>query len=678
MFFAEVNIIYIMDLKISSFYIFRTVKLPAVQKAVVGMSHGRGTRGRGTAGHGRRSSSRTYKSVEKIDVKDEPLSSDPVTITEEEDEDETIIKIIKKPDIKKGRVPKARRGKPFTASAGGDREIRKCSVEIVREDIQKGVKKCNNKKEKPKVVEEENKDKPKVVAEKKQGEQNIVEEKTQDEPKMAAEKTQDEPKIATEKTQDEPKMAADQKQDEPKIVAEKKQGKENTENGKNIVEEEVTQEKLEKNTEQFQLLTVSAYVKDVSDGSLDILSDESKKQQFDKMQDDLEVKKLERDVELVLDSRLRVNSTKERITNLKHILHLLSKYSDDEDEQKKTTMEKETQTERKDNNTNQDKEKEINDNHELKTEEKDIEAKPEYVKDENLPDEHEKKNNVDPEITENKPEEISKSQEVVPKDKEENSKEEEEKPEKTVDPKVQPMTESVEHDTGDTSKEKEKSQEDKNENVVEHEDEDKIKLKHGKNVPLKKRTIIEEPKMEIEKETKEEYVKDEKDKKKEKHVTFDLEEDNKKDNEERSEIQQQVNKALEVVNTLCDKKDKIDEEYEQFPSTQESGEKYCDKLKEKYSVVTEDITDDESEEKKQENDENETEEKRDITDKEIPEDATEKKDKAKDLRKNTEPPEVPEVPEVPDDLVYVESGSDFEDNLVEKWKDFKKGDKLRR
>ena len=38
MFFAEVNIIYIVDLKIFSFYIFRTVKLPAVQKAVVGMS----------------------------------------------------------------------------------------------------------------------------------------------------------------------------------------------------------------------------------------------------------------------------------------------------------------------------------------------------------------------------------------------------------------------------------------------------------------------------------------------------------------------------------------------------------------------------------------------------------------------------------------------------------------
>ena len=34
--------------------------------------------------------------------------------------------------------------------------------------------------------------------------------------------------------------------------------------------------------------------------------------------------------------------------------------------------------------------------------------------------------------------------------------------------------------------------------------------------------------------------------------------------------------------------------------------------------------------------------------------------------------------DLPDDLVYVESGSDFEDNLTEKWKDTKKGTKLRR
>ena len=41
--------------KFSSFYIFRTVKLLAVQKAVGGMSHGHATRGRGTGGSGHRS-----------------------------------------------------------------------------------------------------------------------------------------------------------------------------------------------------------------------------------------------------------------------------------------------------------------------------------------------------------------------------------------------------------------------------------------------------------------------------------------------------------------------------------------------------------------------------------------------------------------------------------------------
>ena len=34
--------------------------------------------------------------------------------------------------------------------------------------------------------------------------------------------------------------------------------------------------------------------------------------------------------------------------------------------------------------------------------------------------------------------------------------------------------------------------------------------------------------------------------------------------------------------------------------------------------------------------------------------------------------------DIPEDLVYIESGSDFEDNLMEKWKDIKKGTKLRR
>ena len=50
-----------------------------------------------------------------------------------------------------------------------------------------------------------------------------------------------------------------------------------------------------------------------------------------------------------------------------------------------------------------------------------------------------------------------------------------------------------------------------------------------------------------------------------------------------------------------DWKEKIDEEYEKCPSTQVSGEKYCEKLKEKYTVMTEDITDDEKEKEKVEN-----------------------------------------------------------------------------
>ena len=51
------------------------------------------------------------------------------------------------------------------------------------------------------------------------------------------------------------------------------------------------------------------------------------------MRNDLEVKKLEQDVEKILVSRLQLKDAKERIKSLKHILHLLSRYSEDGDEE---------------------------------------------------------------------------------------------------------------------------------------------------------------------------------------------------------------------------------------------------------------------------------------------------------------------------------------------------------
>ena len=80
-------------------------------------SHGCCRGGGGGALGYARSSSRTQKQAKEPDVKDEPLSSDPVTITEEEDEDETVINI----KVNQPCIQKARRGKPFKPAGRGIR-----------------------------------------------------------------------------------------------------------------------------------------------------------------------------------------------------------------------------------------------------------------------------------------------------------------------------------------------------------------------------------------------------------------------------------------------------------------------------------------------------------------------------------------------------------------------------
>ena len=94
-------------------------------------SHGHGHgHGHGACGYAR-SSRCTQKQAKEPDVKDEPLFSDPVTITEEEDEDETVIKI----KVNQPCIQKARRGKPFKPAGRGIRkndEVKACLVQLDR------------------------------------------------------------------------------------------------------------------------------------------------------------------------------------------------------------------------------------------------------------------------------------------------------------------------------------------------------------------------------------------------------------------------------------------------------------------------------------------------------------------------------------------------------------------
>ena len=178
------------------------------------MSASRGCgHGCGVHGPGVRSGTRTQKQAKEPDVKDEPLSSDPITITEEEDEDETLIKIKVNQTC---TLQKARRGKLFKPAGRGI-----CMM--------------------------------------------------------------------------------NQKCDEPK--------------------------------KSFKMETVASYIKDIDDVSVIMLTNEEKKKKIEDMCNDLEVKNLEQDVEKILFSRLEVKDAKQRIKSLKHILHLLSRYSEDEDEE---------------------------------------------------------------------------------------------------------------------------------------------------------------------------------------------------------------------------------------------------------------------------------------------------------------------------------------------------------
>ena len=447
--------------------------------------------------------------------------------------------------------------------------------------------------------------------------------------------------------------------------------------------------------------TVAPYIKDVDDLSGTMLTNEEKKKKIEDMRDNLEVKKLEQDVEKILVSQLEVKDAKERIKSLKHILHLLSRYSEDEDEENES---------KKDSKVTKETETQTNESMITKTDigtstSEEQPLVPEYVKDEDNCESEENKlyekntdKSTEKELDKSKVDETEKDNEkteeiklhTVEHHEEKHEIEPEHVPEKKVDES------KGENDNTDCEKEK------------------NVKPKEEEDVPLK--SAMKEEK----KENKDEYVKDDSvTNKQKKQVTFDLDEDNGKEEENQNELQNQVAKALLILHEDAsgESKAKIDEDYEKFPSSQVSGEQYCEKLKEKYTVMTEDISDDEKEAEKVENEkkneqdiENDKyvtdegkykvikETEKDITDNVKPEVTEQKKegevleeekieektdtltiepvqidgnDEAEDLR-------MKHSLDLPDDLVYVESGSDFEDNLMEKWKDIKKGTKLRR
>ena len=426
-------------------YIFRPIKIPSVEKAVSsvrgrGISRVRGgsSCGRGH-GHGRATGS-TVPKEDKQPIK-QPLSSDPETISEEDDIKE--ISVQNKPQDKGQQ--KAHRGKPFKVAWQIHKpNLKKCTIALDRKDVEEKVEE-NMDIEEP--IKKEDIKKQKVVSKKK----IVVKEQDMEKKNTKTEKIDNNKKEVEEITN---------------VVDEDKKQEPDLENiGDDNVEENVAREG------SFTMETVAVYVNNVNDGSMiQDLSDSLKmttEEQKQAVRDSFHIQNLEKDIEKILDNRLKVKDTKERIKRLEVILELLRRFPEGDKEEF----------------TNEGKSDMIDDK-------KDIE---------------------------------------------------------NAEDRKEETGENIEKGI--------------NENVVVTDKQETEKPSDG-------------------------YVKSEK------HVRFELVDKDEKEVEERNNINEKVEKVIEVV-SLGIEDTKIDKEYEDFPSSQVSGEKYAEKMKEKYSVETEDITDEE-------------------------------------------------------------------------------------
>ena len=422
----------------------------------------------------------------------QPLASDPETITDE-DEDIKEIKIEEKPK-NKGQQ-KARRGKPFQVARGNIRNLKKCTINLDRKDVEEKDT-DNTQKDVEEVPEDTQKEEPTKKKITKKG-KKVVEKK-----KTVVNKNKI---IETEEM--------DEKIDDGKKEVEDKKT-EKAEEIENIVEENVTAE------ESFKMETVAVYVKNVNNGGkIQDLSDSlkmTKEEQKQAVRDSVHIQKLESDIQAILENRLKVKDTKERIKRLEVILELLRRFPEGD---------------------------------ECKSVEKNKSVQEEFTN-------------------------------------EKDSLEKDEIDEMVVETQFDPIT--------------------------------------GVQTFVKKKS--------------DGYVKCQK------SVTFEEVRDDDNEMEERKKIKEQVNTALEVV-SLGLEDTKIDKDYENFPSTQVSGEKYVAKLKEKYSVETEDISEDEDVETKVEvtkddsekNNESDNVEK---VEKDIEKEKTESDKKSDDFTNNKQTEEV--------------------------------------
>ena len=307
-------------------YICR-VKLPALAKALSGRGRGRGnSRGRGRSTVRGRSRGGRYIGKVEEEPKSDPLSSDPATLTDQENEEKEEKEVVEIP-VKRG-TQKAKRGKPFGKSSPVIRKsaVKRCSVSLDRAEI----------KDEPKIEEKE-----KEINRKKKGKKNIKSTDVKEDIIIISlddNKKEDVSDAGNKEESVDAKTSDDKKES---VDAKERDNEEESADAKEMDNEEESADAKEK---MYAIETMQVYVNDenISEDVVDVSKREtivaavntslemSVRERLDQHKEKMRIQKLEEDIQKILENRLKVKDTKKRIQRLEIILSVLSKVQEED------------------------------------------------------------------------------------------------------------------------------------------------------------------------------------------------------------------------------------------------------------------------------------------------------------------------------------------------------------
>ena len=610
----NVRLLYVHFLKYFAIFIFfGGIKIPSVQKAV----RGRGGRvvsshGRGRSTRSRRASPEKSSTTSTVDTleDEEPLGSTPQV---DEDVDNTTPPLPQS-DVSRPKQT-AKCGRPFGNLSRSPLEVRKCSVNIQRQDEEnvkpkiiekvkkqgskqtskKGIKKEQNKKAGKKIenTKKPKKDKPEIPEKDTQNENNTEVQKEDEKnkektpPKQQVTEKKDKPEIPKKDTQNENNTEV-QKEDEknkektpPKLLVTEK--KEKPEIPKNDMQNEDKTTKQDESVKRKPKAAVAktpgksyhietAFVMDTDS------AENIRKDSMEVLGDSLKIKTLEDQIEDMLTTRTQVKDTQQRIAVLESILRSLQKeaLADEEKEKRekkyvksqgeKDSEEKEEEVTKTDTNDDKGSKPEIKTDGEDNEKQNTPEPKPDSTEDEENKESKKDSEEEEKEVTKTDTNNDKGSKPEIKTDGEDNEKQ------NTPEPK----TNSKEEEMPAISQDKPKSP-----NVTQPEEEipktEEIRKDEAKNEDTHEGNgFVIDGKIGDSKKADEIR----------KSVHFNLEDDESdlKDGVIQVEVEKAMTTLALVVDNAGNVHGEIDEAYIHFPSSQKDIGKY--------SPQTEDISDD--------------------------------------------------------------------------------------